>query len=95
MRSLADANAQNRLLKLELLDVSQNPLGGGSMTSGISELVSHTFASLTHLVLCSCKLNSGDLDSLSQAKLTGKLPAVKYLDISLNGLSGHLDRLTP
>ena len=94
MRSLARASAKNRLPELRHLDVSQNHIGFRSGSTGLSELLSYKFPSLTHLILCSCGLNYWDLDSLAQAKLDGKLPALRYLDVPLNGLTGHLGHLT-
>ena len=94
MRCLACASELNRLPELRHLDVSQNPIGFRSGSSGLFELLSYKFPSLTNLIFCSCELNYWDLDSLAQAKLDGKLPALRYLDVSLNGLTGHLGHLT-
>ena len=106
MRSLACASAENRLPELRHLDLSQNPIGfrSGSSglfellsyksgSSGLFELLSYKFPSLAYLILCSCGLNYSDLDSLVQAKLAGKLPALRYLDVSFNCLTGHLSHL--
>ena len=91
MRSLARANAQNRLPELKLLDISLNDL---NPPSRLSELLSHQFLSLTYLILCECFLKNEDLDILAQAKLAGILPAVRYIDVSFNNLTGQLGRLT-
>ena len=100
LRSVAHASAENRLPQLKLLDISLNDIGYGS---GMGEqpgpeclcnLLSHPFPSLAYLILCRCELSEHDLDSLVQAKLAGKLPALKYIDVSLNNLSDHLDHLT-
>ena len=94
MRTLAYANVLNRLPQLMLLDISLNPIGYKSGCSGLAELLSHQFPSLAYLILCDCLLSEKDLDSLAEAKLADKLPAVKYIDVSFNGLTRHLDRLT-
>ena len=94
MRSLACASELNKLPELRHLDVSLNPIGCKSGSSGLFELLSYKFPSLAYLILCSCGLNYWDLDSLARAKLAGKLPALRYLDVSLNGLTGHLSHLT-
>ena len=94
MHSLARASAENKLPELRHLDVSLNPIGCKSGSRGVSELLSYKFSFLAYLILCRCGLNYWDLDSLTQAKLAGKLPALRYLDISLNGLTGHHSHLT-
>ena len=92
--SIQQANADGKIPQLKLLDISQNPVGYGYGHKSVSSLLIHHFPSLAYLVLCRCGLNDGDLESLAQAKLAGKLPALKYLDVSLNGLTGHLSHLT-
>ena len=92
--SIQQANADGKIPQLKLLDISQNPVGYGYGHKSVSTLLIHHFPSLAYLVLCRCGLNDGDLESLAQAKLAGKLPALKYLDVSLNGLTGHLSHLT-
>ena len=92
LSDIQQANADGKLPQLKLLDISQNAIG--SRSESISTLLVHRFPSLAYLILCSCRLNYWDLDSLAQAKLTGKLPALRYLDVSLNGLTGHLSHLT-
>ena len=92
LSSVQQANADGKLPQLKLLDISQNPISSGPR--GVSTLLIHPFPSLAYLILCSCGLNNGDLESLAQAKLAGKLPALRYIDVSLNGLTGHLSHLT-
>ena len=82
LRNLQQANAEGKLRQQGHLDISQNPIGYG--TKGLSTLLSDRFPSLVYLILCSCGPNYWDLDSLAQAKLDGKLPAVKYIDIAVN-----------
>ena len=94
MRSLACASELNRLPELRHLDVSLNPIGCRSGSSGLFGLFSYKFPSLINLVLCSCGLNGWDLDSLTRAKLAGKLPALRYIDVSFNDSTSHLSRLT-
>ena len=45
-------------------------------------------------MLCECHLQLQDLCCLTQAKLDGKLPRIRHLDISLNGLSDHVGILS-
>ena len=90
MRSLARGNALNRLPQLKLLDISMNPVGYRSESGCLSNLLSHPFPSLAYLILCYCELDEKDLDSLAQANVDGKLPTVKYIDVSFNELFGHL-----
>ena len=52
------------------------------------------FPSLTHLILADCELELIDLCCLVQARLDGKLPRIRHLDISLNRLSDHVGILT-
>ena len=53
----------------------------------LSSLTIHSFPLLKTLILSDCGLNSQDLSSLAQAKVRGKLPLLKHLDISENKLS--------
>ena len=94
MCSIELASAENRLPQLKLLDLSINEIGCRSQLHGLWHLLSGRFPSLTHLILCDCELNEQDLDILAQAKLDGKLPALKYIDVSFNNLTGYLDHLT-
>ena len=92
--SLAEASNQGRLPELRHLDVSENKVGWGS--KGISALFGELrgFSSLINLILCACGLELQDLCCLIQAKLDGKLPRIRHLDISLNGLSDHVGILS-
>ena len=92
LSDIQQANADGKLPQLKHLDISQNPISSGPR--GVPALLTHRFKSLAYLILCSCGLHEGDLESLAQAKLAGKLPGLKYLDVSLNGLTGHLSHLT-
>ena len=92
LSNIQQANADGKLPQLKLLDISQNPIGYGRKV--VSALLIQPFPSLAYLVLCDCGLNFWELDSLAQAKLNGQLPALRYLDVSLNGLTGHLGRLS-
>ena len=49
---------------------------------------------MINLILCGCHLELQDLCCLTQAKLDGKLPRIRHLDISFNGLSGHVGILS-
>jgi len=50
----------------------------------LSMLLCHKFPSLITLVLKDCQLNSDDLKNLAKAKVKGRLPEIKHLDISGN-----------
>ena len=52
-----------------------------------SLLITHGFPKLKTLALSNCALTSQDLASLTQAKVKGRLPVLKDLDISCNELS--------
>ena len=93
LNSVQQANADGKLPQLKLLDISRNAIGSGPR--GVPALLTDRFKSLAYLILCSCRLNYWDLDSLARAKLAGKLPGLKYLDASFNFLTGHLGHLTP
>ena len=92
--SLAQASTYGRLPELRHLDISQNFIG--MRTSGLLRLFGGLkgFPSLINLMLCDCNLELQDLCCLVQARLDGKLPRIKHLDISLNGLSGHVGILS-
>ena len=92
--SLAQASNQGRLPELRHLDISQNDIGGEKR--GLFRLFGSLsgFSPLLNLMLCECRLQLRDLHCLRQAKLDGKLPRIRHLDISLNGLSGHVGILS-
>ena len=87
--SLAEASSHGRLPELRHLDMSQNYIG--MRTGGLFRLFAEhsVFPSLINLILCDCFLQLPDLCCLTQAKLDGKLPRIRHLDISFNRLSGH------
>ena len=91
LTSLARACNEGRLPELRHLDISQNIIGW-KMECLVTDL--SCFPSLINLVLCDCHLGLQDLYCLNQAKLDGKLPRIRHLDISLNGLSGHVGILS-
>ena len=94
MTSLAHAVNCGKLPELRHLDLSLNKIGWES--TGLLKLLveSEIFPMLINLILCWCKLEVQDLDCLRQAKLDGKLPRIRHLDISLNGLFNHMDILS-
>ena len=67
-------------LTLSKLDLSHS-LG---LTGNLSVLLHHSFPSLNSLVLSDCGLISQDLCSLDRARLKGRLPQLRHLDISKN-----------
>ena len=76
---------------LHKIDLSHSWFG----TSGkLSILLQNGFPELHTLILSNCKLNCDDLKSLARARLEGRIPELKHLDISLNDkIRGHLDLL--
>ena len=62
------------------LDISHSK----GITGRLSAFLSHGFPFLDTLILSDCGLNSGDLISLSQAGVEGRLPELKHLDLSEN-----------
>ena len=92
--SLAQASSQDRLPELRHLDISENNIGceTGYLTGLFAKLQS--FPSLINLMLCDCRLQLQDLCCLTQAKLDDKLPRIRHLDISFNGLSDHVGILS-
>ena len=94
MSSLSQASSEGKLRELRHLDLSKNVIGND--TKGLSRLLTEVkrFPSLINMMLCDCHLQLQDLDCLRQAKLDGKLPRIRHLDISLNGLSGHVGILS-
>ena len=75
------------MLGQKLTDVQLSELGimsSSGITGSLSLLFKHSFPTLTTLTLWSCKLNSEDLTSLSQASAEGQLPQLRDLDISGN-----------
>ena len=65
---------------LEKLDISHNGEVGGTLYI----LVSNILPSLKSLIVTNCKLHRDDLLSLGEANEKGRLPELKYLDISDN-----------
>ena len=76
-----DIVTQSKVLtQLHKLDISQ----GSGVTEVLSLLLCHHFPSLENLILSDCGLNAQDLNSLAKANIKGRLPELKYLDISGN-----------
>ena len=94
LTSLAQANNQGRLPDLKHLDISQNDIGMATrhFVRFFREL--QVFPSLINFILCDCHLELQDLCCLTQARLDGKLPRIRHLDISLNRLSDHVGILS-
>ena len=74
---------------LHKIDLSHNCLG-----ARLSILLENGFPELHTLILSDCKLNSDDLRSMARAKVKGRIPELRHLDISLNDqICGHLGLL--
>ena len=67
---------------LTTLDMTLNP----NISGYLSLLVHHYFPELNILILRNCALNSNDMASLSRANSCGRLPELRYLDISQNNV---------
>ena len=67
-------------LNLRTLDISSS----SDIDCHLSTLLHYQFPVLTSLILSNCGLVSRDLRSLAQANAEGRLPELKYLDISKN-----------
>ena len=94
MQSLGEASNEGRLPELRHLDITRNNIGGKKrclfrLFEGLKG-----FPSLINLILIDCYLELQDLCCLTQANLDGKLPRIRHLDISLNGLSDHVGILS-
>ena len=74
----------DKLTSLHLTELDM--WGSRVLTGSLSVLFTHSLPSLNTLILSSCDLNSGDLQSLAKAEVEGKLPKLKHLDISENKL---------
>ena len=92
--SLAQASNQGKLLDLKHLDISENNIGWASKGNFRLFQRLEVLPSLSYLILCACWLNLQDLCCLVQARLDGKLPRIRRLDISFNGLSDHVGILS-
>ena len=90
LRSLGVANEKGRLPELKFLDISDNKV----YVANLSLLLSAEFRSLQGLIVRNCGLNEDDLVSLARANAAGKLPELRHLDISENGLQESLKLLT-
>ena len=88
LRSLGVANEKGRLPKLTYLDVSDNP-----MIEPIPSLFHKKFRSLQVLNVRNCDLNEDDLLAINRANAVGKLPKLKYLDISDNFFDQNISLL--
>ena len=75
--------------KLKELDISYSKGIKGTLNA----LFVRHFPSLKSLICHNCELNREDLWSLAGAKFDGKLPKLKYLDISYNGMKYPLMHL--
>ena len=75
--------------KLKRLDLSHTSCLGGDS----SALLSHSFPFLRSLILVDCALDPMDLKFLARAKFENRLPELKHLDISGNGIGSSLDAL--
>ena len=96
LNSLSWASSRGRLPHLRLLDLTGNTRFRYCDKIICQPLLEAAcgFPSLTHLILARCGLKPIDLCCLVQARIDGKLPRIRYLDISLNGLSDHVGILT-
>ena len=65
-------------IRLTELDLSRN----FDFTGSLSVLFTYSFPTLNKLILRLCELNANDLQSLARANVEGKLPQLRYLDIS-------------
>ena len=76
---------------LQKIDLSHNC----SLASGkLSILLENRFPELHTLILSDFNLNCNSLKILARAKVQGRMPELKHLDISLNDeIRGHLDLL--
>ena len=91
LRSLSEALETGRLPQLRCLDISQNKpnfpsLCNVGIAGNLSSLLSAKFSSLQGLIVMNCRLNEDDLRSLARANASGKLPELRHLDLSFNGL---------
>ena len=86
-RSLVEANEKGRLPELKYLDISDNFVN-------VYVLLSAEFHSLQGLIVRKCGLDRDRLRILALANAAGKLPELRHLDISENGLGESLDILT-
>ena len=75
---------------LTLLDITHCRV----LSENLKELLANSFPYLATLVLENCRLSSEDVNSLTQAKIGGRLPQLRHLDISHNMLTyGDLESL--
>ena len=76
---------------LHKIDLSHNYFG---TIRKLSILLKNEFPELHTLILSDCELNREDLESLTWAKVKGRIPELRHLDISQNDeICGHLDLL--
>ena len=81
-----------RTWKLEKLDISHNI----DVSGDLHLLVSNVLPSLRSLIVTDCWLHTDDLRSLGEANEKGRLPELKYLDISDNknyNITGNMSSL--
>ena len=95
LRSLGEASENGRLPDLKYLDISNNLfLCNVEIARNLSLLWRVKFSLLQDLIVRSCGLIKDDLRSLARANAAGKLPELRHLDISGNGLKRSLKLLT-
>ena len=87
IRHLSTVAGNVTSLQLHKLNISHS----SGIAGHLSVLMRTSFPFLTNLNLSDCRLNSNDLCSLAQASMDGKLPKLRYLDISEN--KDIIDRL--
>ena len=71
------------LFQLEKLDLSES----SGLTGEVCNLLAHSFSKLNTLTLSNCKLIADDLCSLAKANAENRLPELRKLDISHNGIA--------
>ena len=65
-------------LQLCKLDMS----GTRAIKGSLPQVFTHCFSILNTLILTNCMLNSNDIQNLAKAEVEGKLPQLRYLDVS-------------
>ena len=78
-------NLVQKLVKWDLEDLCI--FGGMGISGHLSVLFSHCLPSLTDLRLCCCELNSDDMRCLIEARMQGRLPKLKHVDVAHNRIA--------